>query len=291
MTMQTNLDNESLEIRLLLEAIYLKYGYDFRGYAQSTLRNSLQRQKAAAGLPSISAMQHLMLNDLVFFESMLMDFTVNVTTMFRDPSFFTSVRSDILPGLRERTPLKVWSAGCSTGEEVYSLAIMLHEAGIYDRARIYATDIDQVALHKASLGVYPIDRMQEYSHNYRGAGGEHSFVDYFCADDHLVMMSEMLKRNIVFSDHNLVSDAVFGEMDLIVCRNVLIYFDQELQTRVLQLLRSSLRPGGFLCLGSSESVKLRDFDPYFEEVSGVERIYKRVECKRAELRLVDCQRA
>lgn len=287
--MQMNQDNESIEIRMLLEAVYLKYGYDFRGYAQSTLQRRLQYLMAKSGLPSISSMQHEVLNNAAFFESVVTDLTINVTSMFRDPSFYLALRKNLIPMLQETTQINVWSAGCATGEEAYSLAILLQEAGPHQEARIYATDIDEVALRRAALGVYPIDRMQEYTRNYRAAGGENSFVDYFTADDNLVMMSDVLKRNLVFSDHSLATDSVFCEMDLIICRNVLIYFNDELKNRVFKLFLNSLRPGGLLCLGQSESIKFNSFAHHFQEISASEKIYRKVENKRVGLYLVGSQ--
>ena len=267
-------ENEDIEIRLLQEAVFLKYGYDFRGYSKPSLTRRVLHRLAKSGLSSVSEMQNRVLNDVAFFETLLRDLTINVTAMFRDPSFYRTVRQSVVPVLREAGGhIKVWCAGCATGEEVYSMAFLLTEAGLYDHARIYATDIDEVVLRKAAAGVYPIDRMQEYTKNYQAAGGEKSFADYFTADDRSVIMGERLKKNIVFSDHNLVTDAVFGEMDLIVCRNVLIYFGKELQNRVFRLFYDSLRTGGFLCLGSKESARFNDSAGGFQDLVPGERIY------------------
>jgi len=273
---KTSLDNEGIEIRLLLEAIYLRYGYDFRGYAKSSLRRRVLHRLAQSGLSTISEMQHRVLNDTAFFETLLLDFSINVTAMFRNPSFYLAVRNTVIPALREAGHIKVWCAGCATGEEVYSMAILLTEAGLYDHGQIYATDINEVILRKAAAGVYPIDRMQEYTKNYQMAGGVSSLADYFTADNWSVILRESLKSKIVFSDHNLATDAVFGEMDIIVCRNVLIYFGKELQNRVFKLFHDSLRAGGFLCLGSKESARFNDWADRFQAVSGPERIYRKI---------------
>ncbi len=273
---EVELNNEAIEIRLLLEAIHLKYGYDFRGYSKSSLTRRVLQRFADSGLSSISEMQHRVLNDTAFFETLLLDLSINVTAMFRDPSFYLALRAIAVPALRKMGYVKVWCAGCATGEEVYSMAILLAEAGLHDHAQIYATDINEVVLRQAAAGIYPIDRMREYTKNYQMAGGQKSFADYFTADDRSVVMRESLKANLVFSDHNLATDAVFGEMDLVSCRNVLIYFGKELQNRVFKLFHDSLRPGGFLCLGSKESAAFNDCANRFHELSRPERIYRKI---------------
>jgi chemotaxis protein methyltransferase CheR len=270
------LNAEEIEIRMLLESIYLMYGYDFRGYAKSSLRRRLLHRLQESSLASISEIQHRVLSDVKFFDTLLRDLSINVTEMFRDPAFYLAVRNSVMPNLSKIGHVKAWCAGCATGEEVYSIAILLKELGFYNRSLIFATDINKVVLHKASLGIYPISRMQEYSKNYQESGGEKSFADYFSADNQSVLMHKSLKTNLVFSDHNLATDSAFGKMDLIVCRNVLIYFGKELQNRVFKLFYESLNTGGYLCLGSSESAQFNDYADGFREISRQEKIYQKI---------------
>jgi len=268
-------ENESLEIRLLLEAICLKYGYDFRSYAKASIKRRIRRRLEAAGLDSISEMQHRVIYDMAFFERLLLDFSISVTEMFRDPSFFRALRERVLPLLDEQPFVRIWHAGCATGEEVYSMAILLREAGLYDRAQIYATDFNEVVLAQAREGIFPINRIREYTANYQAAGGAESFANYYVARYDSAIMDKSLRDNVVFAAHNLVTDAVFNEMDLIVCRNVLIYFNRELQDRVFQLFVDSLRDGGFLCIGSKETLRFTTCADRFESIGGRERIYRK----------------
>ena len=272
---EQNLENETIEIDLLLEAICSKYGYDFRGYSRSSLRRRVLHRLAESDLSCISELQHRVLYDSSFFEALLLDLTINVTDMFRDPGFYFALRNSIIPELSNEGHLKVWCAGCSTGEEVYSVAILLNEVGLSSRAQIYATDINEVVLQKAAEGIFPIDRVQGFTKNYHSAGGANSFADYFTADTNSAIMRKSLKTNIVFSDHNLVTDAVFGEMDIIICRNVLIYFGEELQNKVFELFHDSLKPDCFLCLGPTESVRFGGFEGVFMEFSYPDRIYRK----------------
>ena len=272
-----NRENEKIEIDLLIRAIYLKYGYDFRDYSKASRRRRILGRLSKSKLSTISEMQHKLLHDPVFFEKLLLDLTVNVSEMFRDPLFFKAVRETVVPELKKRPLIKVWHAGCSTGEEVYSMAILLREEGILDASTIYATDVNEAVLAEAKKGVFPIKKMKDYTRNYKIAGGLASFADYYTARYDHVIMDRGLKKNIVFSDHNLVTDGVFGEMDLIVCRNVLIYFNRELQDRVFGLFSESLRKGGFLCLGSKESMMFSKYADRFESVINKEKIYRRLE--------------
>lgn len=268
-------ENERIEIALLLEAVYLKYGYDFRNYARASIRRRIRKRLAESGLSTIAEMQHRVIHDLRFFETLLLDLTISVTEMFRDPPFFRALREVVLPALREQAFLKIWHAGCATGEEVYSLAILLMEEKMNHQARIYATDANETVLQAARKGVYPISRMKAYTRNYQLAGGKGAFSDYYtCRYDH-VILSAALKRNIVFADHNLVTDGVFGEMDLILCRNVLIYFNSDLQERVIRLFRDSLRPGGFLCLGTKETLRFTGCADDFVSVVDACRIFQK----------------
>jgi chemotaxis protein methyltransferase CheR len=195
--------------------------------------------------------------------------------MFRDPSFFKVLREAVIPELKKQPFIKIWHAGCSSGEEVYSTAILLKEEGLYKTSLIYATDADDVVLGKAKSGVFAIDRMKDYTLNYKKTGGLASFADYYTARYDNAIMDNALKENIVFSNHNLVTDGVFGEMDMIICRNVFIYFNRDLQDRVFRLFFESLRPGGFLCLGAKETIRFSSFSDNFENVADHERIYRK----------------
>ena len=269
-------ENEKIEFDLILEAIYQKYGYDFRNYAKASLRRRLRYRLSQSNLKTISEMQHKLLNDKEFFDTLLLDLTINVTEMFRDPSFFKALREIVISELKKQSFIKVWHAGCSSGEEIYSTAILLKENGMYESSLIYATDTNEMVLDKAKSGIFPIEKMKDFTVNYRKAGGLASFADYYTARYDNAIMDNSLKKNIVFSNHNLVTDSVFGEMDLIMCRNVLIYFNRELQDRVFRLFMDSLRPGGFLCLGSKETVRFSSFSENFENVIEKERVYRRI---------------
>ena len=270
-------ENEKIEFDLILEAIYQKYGYDFRNYAKASLRRRLRYRLSQSNLKTISEMQHKLLNDKEFFDTLLLDLTINVTEMFRDPSFFKALREIVIYELKKQPFIKVWHAGCSSGEEIYSTAILLKENGMYESSLIYATDTNEMVLDKAKSGIFPIEKMKDFTVNYRKAGGLASFADYYTARYDNAIMDNSLKKNIVFSNHNLVTDSVFGEMDLIMCRNVLIYFNRDLQDRVFRLFMDSLRPGGFLCLGSKETVRFSSLSGNFENVIEKERVYRRIE--------------
>ena len=269
-------ENEKIEFDLILGAIYQKYGYDFRNYAKASLRRRLRYRLTQSNLKTISEMQHKLLNDKEFFDTLLLDLTINVTEMFRDPSFFKALREIVIYELKKQPFIKVWHAGCSSGEEIYSTAILLKENGMYESSLIYATDTNEMVLDKAKSGIFPIEKMKDFTVNYRKAGGLASFADYYTARYDNAIMDNSLKKNIVFSNHNLVTDSVFGEMDLIMCRNVLIYFNRELQDRVFRLFMDSLRPGGFLCLGSKETVRFSSLSENFENVIEKERVYRRI---------------
>ncbi len=268
-------ENEKIEFDLLLQAIYKKYGYDFRNYSKASIRRRIRHRFFQSGLKTISEMQHKLLTDKQFFEVLLLDLTVNVTEMFRDPSFFKMIRKTVIPELKKQPFIRVWHAGCSSGEEVYSTAILLNEEGLYKNTLIYATDVNEAVLDKAKKGIFSIDRMKDYTRNYRNAGGIASFADYYTARYDHAIMDNSLKKNIVFSDHNLVTDDVFGEMNLIICRNVLIYFSSELQERVFGLFWESLRSGGFLCLGSKETIRFSTYSDDFKNVAEGEKIYRK----------------
>lgn len=269
-------DPEDIELMLLLEAIYQRYGYDFRGYSRASLQRRVEQNRLVQGLPSISALQHAILHDTTAFGSLLAALTINVTEMFRDPGFYASFRQRVVPFLQTYPFIKVWHAGCATGEEVYSTAILLKEEGLYDRCQIYATDIDKQALDQARRGIFPSSQLRRYQDNYARSGGKGDLSAY-CMEryDHVIMDPD-LKRNIVFADHDLVTDQVFGEMQVVLCRNVLIYFTKPLQNRVLDLFRDSLDLGGILCLGSKESLRFSSCADRFEALDLDHRIYRKL---------------
>lgn len=267
--------NINLEIKLLLEAIYSKYGYDFRNYGKAHIKRRIIHRLSTSKLNNISELQHKIIYDKEYLKTILEDLSITVTEMFRDPEFYKAVKHEIFPLLKTYPYFKIWHAGCATGQEVYSMAILLKEEGIYDRAQIYATDFNQLALQKAKDGIYPIDRIKEYTQNYQKAGGKNSFSDYYTAKYESVIIDKSLKKNIVFADHNLVTDGVFAEVNMIICRNVLIYFNKELQDRVLKLFEDSLIAGGFLCLGSKESMRFAKNYNNFQTIFDNEKIYKK----------------
>jgi len=267
---------EQIEIDLLLEAIYRRYGYDFRSYARASIerrvRNFLSREQCS----SIAAMIDPLLRDEEFYSRLVSHFSIPVTEMFRDPWVYCVLREKVVPVLKTWPHFKVWLAGCSSGEEAYSLAILLREEGVYHRATIYATDFNDTVLQKAREGIYDLGRLQEATRNYQESGGKASFADYYHARYGAAAMDESLRERIVFSNHNLAADSVFSEMHLVFCRNVLIYFDRSLQNRVLGLFGDSLVHGGFLCLGTKEDLQFTAVADYFETVDRRARIYKKV---------------
>ncbi len=271
----TDIENQKIEIELLLEAIYRKYGYDFRNYAKASIKRRIMHRCSLDGIQSVSELQHRILYDEKFFETVLMDFSINVTEMFRDPSFYQALRESVLPVIRNLPYIKLWHAGCATGEEVYSTAILLKEEGLLEKTQIYATDINENILRKAKEGIYPLEKMKEYTENYQRAGGNHSFAEYYTARYDYAVLNKYLTTPVVFADHNLVTDASFGEMDLIICRNVFIYFDRKLQDVVIGLFRESLPSGGFLCLGSKETVRFSKYSDDFEDLRADEKIYRK----------------
>jgi chemotaxis protein methyltransferase CheR len=267
---------ERIEVELLLEGVYRHYGFDFRSYAYASIRRRLWKRVEGEGLHSISELQARILHDAEAMERLLLDLSVNVTAMFRDPSFYREFREKVVPLLRTYPFIRIWHAGCSTGEEVYSMAILLEEEGLYDRARLYATDINDVVLQRAKQGIFPLDRMQEYTDNYIKAGGTKSFSEYYTAKYDGALFSPALTRNVVFSQHNLVTDRSFSEFHVIFCRNVLIYFDKKLQNRVHTLFYDSLVMFGVLALGSKESLKFSQYEPCYEKLSATEKLYRKV---------------
>ncbi|MHB1073656.1 MAG: CheR family methyltransferase [Gemmatimonadaceae bacterium] len=271
-----NPDLERIEIELLLEGVFRHYGFDFREYAYSSIRRRLWKRIQAEGLSSVSELQALVLHVPEAMERLLLDLSVSVTSMFRDPGFYVAFREKVVPLLRTYPFIRVWHAGCSTGEEVYSTAILLEEEGLLDRTRIYATDINDVVLQKARAGIFPLDRMQEYTENYIRAGGKRAFSEYYTAMYDGALFSPALTRNVVFAQHNLVTDRSFAEFTVIFCRNVLIYFDRELQNRVHNLFYDSLVTFGVLVLGAKESLRFSKYEPCYERLDRTEKIYRKV---------------
>ncbi|MEO5930872.1 MAG: protein-glutamate O-methyltransferase CheR [Candidatus Kapaibacterium sp.] len=268
---------ERLEIQLLLEAIYRRYGFDFREYAYSSLRRRVWKAVHSENLLSVSALQEKVLHEPACWRRVLPGLSVNVTSMFRDPGFYRALRRIVVPYLRECPFVRIWHVGCATGEEVYSLAIMLEEEGVLDRCRIYATDINEIVLQKARSGIYPLRVMQAYTGNYQLADGKRSFSEYYTARYGHAMMRQSLNRNIIFSRHNLVSDGAFNEFHLILCRNVLIYFNKALQDRVHQMIFSGLAASCFLGLGEKETIRYTPHENDYAAVAPGERLYQRIE--------------
>jgi chemotaxis protein methyltransferase CheR len=268
-------DTEDIEIRLLLEAIFLKYHYDFRNYAMASIKRRLTQACIQFGCPSISALQDRVLHDESVLPHLLSFLTVQVSELFRDPTYFKTIRERVVPHLRTYPSLKIWIAGCSSGEELYSFAILMAEEGLFERTMFYATDINPQALQKAQAGIYDLDRMKLYSESYQRAGGRSSLSDYYVADYGSARFDQNLRERVVFSDHSLVTDAVFGEMHFISCRNVLIYFDRALQNRAIGLFSDSLIRKGFLGLGAKESLRFSSHAQEFTEFSSYDKIYQK----------------
>lgn len=266
---------EDIEIRLLLEALYQRYHYDFRNYAQASIRRRLRQARQQLGFATFSAMQEGLLHDEGLLPRLLGYLTVQVSEMFRDPLYFRALREQVVPHLRTYPSLKVWVAGCSGGEELYSLAILFREEGLEDRTLFYATDISQEAIETASRGIYALDRIRGFTENHQASGGKSSLSDYYTTAYGGAAFDKSLRERVVFSDHSLVTDAVFGEMHLISCRNVMIYFDRELQDRALGLFRDSLVRNGFLGLGAKESLRFSSHASSFADFVRSERIYQR----------------
>ncbi len=264
-----------IEMRLLIDAIFLKYHYDFRGYSGPSLKRRLTTAMSRFGCATLSQLQDKVLHDPAIFPPLLDYLTVQVSELFRDPSYFRALREKVIPLLRTYPSLKIWVAGCSTGEEVYSLAILLHEENLLSRTLIYATDINAHALEKAEAGVYDIDRIAGFTVNHRNAGGRSSLADFYSAAYGHAVFDKALKSHIVFSDHSLATDSVFAEVQLVSCRNVLIYFNRELQDRALGLFREALCRKGFLGLGSKESMRFSAHADDFDPVAETDRIYQR----------------
>lgn len=264
-----------IEQRLLLDAIYHRYHYDFREYAQASLKRRLQSALTEFGCKTLSQLQDRVLHEPAVFTGLLQFLTVQVSDMFRDPSYFLALRNEVVPILRTYPSIKIWVAGCSTGEEVYSLAILLLEEGLLDRSLIYATDINPQALHMAEQGVFDLDRVAAFTENHARSGGRSSLSNYYTARYGRVVFDKSLREHMVFSDHSLATDSVFAEMQLISCRNVLIYFERDLQNRALSLFHDALVHRGFLGLGSRESLRFSAVADSFDDFVLADRVYRK----------------
>lgn len=275
--MMNNKANITLpELDELLDVLYNVYGYDFRNYARASMVRRVSRFLIEAKLNDIYELKYKLVNDKKFFDFLLKHITVNVTEMFRDPGFYISLRKDVLPILASYPVIKIWHPGCSTGEEVYSMAILLHEAGLLSRSRIYATDINPYNIEKAKEGIVAIEKMKEYTANYINAGGQADFSSYYTARYNNAIFNHELRKQIIFSQHNLVTDQVFNEFQMVCCRNVMIYFNRALQNHVIRLFHDSLTSLGYLALGVKETLLFSDTKSRFAAVDKVNKIYRRI---------------
>ena len=263
------------EIEIITALVYQTYGYDFSDYSLSSYKRRINRVMINYRIPSFAELKYKLLNDSVFFNTFLEEVTVNVTEMFRDAAFYKALRKEVIPQLASYPMIRIWHAGCSTGEEVYSMAISLKEAGLLDRSLLYATDINQQVLEKAASAKFPLDMMKEYSENYINSGGLFDFSDYYVAKYGKAMFHDEFRSRMVFSPHNLVLDQSFNEFNLILCRNVLIYFNRDLQDRVIKLFSDSLSPLGYMALGSNESIDFTSSAMDFEVVNKQQKIWKK----------------
>ncbi len=268
---------EDIEIHLLLEALFRRYHYDFRHYARASIKRRLRQACVQLGYPSLSALQDALLHDESIVSRLLDYLTVQVSEMFRDPSYFRAIREQVIPHLRTYPSLKFWIAGCSGGEELYSFAILLHEEGLLDRTMLYATDINPAALETAKKGIYALDRLADFTRNHQRSGGKSSLSDYYSTAYGNAVFDKRLRTQVVFSDHSLVTDAVFAECQLVSCRNVMIYFDRPLQDRAIGLFKDSLSRRGFLGLGSKETLRFSKHASAFSDFVREEKIYQRRE--------------
>jgi len=266
----------ALEIDLLLTGLAERYGYDFRHYARASLTRRIRRAVQNEGVASVSALQHRLLHDVDAAMRFVAAISVHTTSMFRDPDVYRVLRTEVVPMLRTYPFVRIWHAGCSSGEEVYSLAIVLEELGLYDRCRIYATDLSDAILEQARQGVYPLRAMRDHTRAYQAAGGTSDFSSYYVTDHENAAFRASLRRQLVFSQHNLVCDSVFNEFQLVVCRNVLLYFDQVLRNRAHELFHSSLCNFGVLVLGKKESMRYTPHSESYQELRDGLRVYRRL---------------
>jgi chemotaxis protein methyltransferase CheR len=267
--------NTDIELRLLIDAIYSKYSYDFRDYSGASVKRRVNHALRQFELKTISALQERVLHDPSAFMQLLQFLTIPVSEMFRDPSHFLAIREEVVPLLKTYPSVKIWIAGCSTGEEVYSMAILLREEGLLDRTIIYATDINPRSLEKAKQGIFAMENIRGYNENYLKAGGKRVFSEYYTAAYDYAIFDKSLRDNVTFADHSLATDSVFSETQLVSCRNVLIYFNKKLQDRAFGLFHESLCHRGFLVLGSKETLDFSGFSKQFEPLVKPERIYRK----------------
>ncbi|MFE0507875.1 CheR family methyltransferase [Peribacillus butanolivorans] len=269
-------EREDIEIELLLQAIYSVSGFDFRKYMRSSIKRRVENRMRLDHIRRISGMIERVLYEKGYVEKLLNDFSINVTEMFRDPDFFKAFRLKIVPLLKQLPEIRIWHAGCSTGEEAFSMAILLKEEGLYEKAKIYATDMNEDVLRHAEKGILPLNRMQSYTKNYLQAGGKQEFSEYYTTDYQNAYLNSSLLKNIVFFQHNLVTDGSFNEFHIIMCRNVMIYFTGELQTCVNHLFYDSLSKEGFLAVGSKETLHTSSLSEDYEDFDSKERIYRKL---------------
>ena len=273
--MNSKMDND-IDLHCLLEAIYMKWGYDFRGYTKTSLNRRVAGFLKESQIESVTELQYCIVRDKRLFSRFIRDVTVNVTEMFRDPMFYKALSELVIPRLKSYPHIKIWLAGCATGEEAYSIAILLAEENLLERATLYATDINNVVLEKAKKGIYSDNFLEGYRENYNASGLKGSFDSYIDkAYEHFIMDAALRKR-IVFTEHDLAVDQVFGDMQLILCRNVLIYFDRDLQDRALKILQDSLDYSGYLSLGSKETLDFYNDNQAFKSVDKLNKIYQLV---------------
>ncbi|MDN9009327.1 CheR family methyltransferase [Brevibacillus laterosporus] len=269
-------ERESIEIDLLLEGIYRMYGFDYRDYVRSSIRRRIWNRMLQDRIPTVTALLEKVLHDAKFVDKLLNDFSINVTEMFRDPSFFYVFRKKVIPFLHQLPEIRIWHAGCSTGEEAYSMAILIEEENLSHKTKIYATDMNEEVLKRAEKGTFSLKKMQNYTRNYIQAGGKKAFSEYYSTDSEFAILNQSILKNVTFAQHNLVTDCSFNEFHVVICRNVLIYFNTDLQSRVFQLFDESLSTNGFFGLGSKESLSFVKDMNHYQEIEGV-RIYQK--CK------------
>ncbi|MGE7666459.1 CheR family methyltransferase [Ureibacillus composti] len=267
---------EKLEIKLLLDGLYAWCGYDYRDYAYPSIKRRVLHRMQAEKLPTITSLLNKVLHDPTCLQRLIADFSINVTEMFRDPLFFKDFRENVVPLLKTYPSIRIWHAGCASGEEVYSMAILLQEEGLYEKAKIYATDINSDVLKIAKNGYFPLEHMRKYTQNYMQSGGQRAFSNYYKVTNAGVKFDPNLMKNVVFAQHNLVTDSSFNEFHVILCRNVLIYFNKDLQNKVHELFYESLGMFGFLGLGDKETIYYTDYANVYEDVSKKQKIYRKI---------------
>lgn len=271
-----NTELEDIEIGLLLEGVYRAHGFDFRDYSRASIKRRILELMRFERLGTVSAFQNKLLHDSACLERFILGLSVHATSMFRDPTFYSTFRRKAVPLLRTYPTVQIWVAGCSTGEEVYSLAILLQEENLYEKCRIYATDISPVVLRRAREGIFPLSAMREYTNNYHKAGGQHEFSDYYTAHYDNVIFNPILRQNVVFSEHNLATDGSFNEFQVIMCRNVMIYFNKDLQARVHNLFYDSLSMFGVFGLGNKESLKFTPRAAFYQNINRNDKLYRKI---------------